>query len=86
MTVEKAVAHHWRKFKERYGLIGSHCENCRAYFYPTSIICPKCRRSGKVKEHKFSGNGKVFAHTTVRVAPEGFGAGSRFRRKRIGSH
>ncbi|UCD02644.1 MAG: Zn-ribbon domain-containing OB-fold protein [Candidatus Aenigmatarchaeota archaeon] len=72
MTTEKAVAHHWRKFKERYGLVGSKCESCKHYFYPTSIICPKCRRKGKVKEYKFSGKGQVFSHTTIRVAPEGF--------------
>jgi uncharacterized OB-fold protein len=72
MTTEKSVAHHWRKFKERYGLVGSHCQSCKAYFYPTSVICPKCRRKGKVSEYKFSGTGKVFSHTTIRVPPEGF--------------
>ena len=72
MTTEKAVAHHWRKFRERYNLIGSKCNSCNHYFYPSSTLCPKCRRGGKVAEHKFSGNGKVFSHTTIRVAPEGF--------------
>jgi uncharacterized OB-fold protein len=72
MPTEKAVAHHWRKFRERYGLIGSMCKSCNHYFYPSSILCPKCRRGGKIVEHKFSGRGKVFSYTTIRVAPEGF--------------
>lgn len=69
---EKAVAHHWRRFRERYGLVGSKCESCKHYFYPTSVICPKCRRGGKVSDYKFSGKGKVFSFTVVRVPPEGF--------------
>jgi uncharacterized OB-fold protein len=69
---EKAVAHHWRKFKDRYGLVGSFCENCKIYFYPTRKICPRCRRGGKTTEHRFSGKGKVFSYTVIRVPPEGF--------------
>jgi len=72
MTTEKAVAYHWRKFKERYGLVGSHCEKCDSYFYPARVICPRCRRQGKISEYKFTGKGTVFSYTTVRVAPEGF--------------
>ena len=72
MPTEKSVAHHWRRFKERYGLVGSKCENCGSYFYPSSVICPNCRRKGKVKEHIFTGKGKVYSFTTVRVAPEEF--------------
>jgi uncharacterized OB-fold protein len=72
MVAEKAVSHHWRKFKERYGLVGSYCKSCHAHFYPTSVICPKCRRGGKISEYKFSGKGKVFSSTVIRVAPEGF--------------
>ena len=72
MATEKAVAHHWRRFRERYGLIGSKCLSCNYHFYPTSVICPNCRRKGKIVEHRFSGKGKVFSHTTIRVAPEGF--------------
>jgi len=69
---EKAVAHHWRRFKERYGLVGSYCDSCRAYFYPVRHICPRCRRGGKMKEHRFSGKGKVFSFTIIRVPPRGF--------------
>jgi len=69
---EKAVAFHWRAFKERYRLIGSKCELCKRHFYPARIICPECRRKGKMNEYKFSGNGKVYSFTVIRTPPTGF--------------
>ena len=72
MATEKAVAHHWRRFSERYGLVGSRCTSCNHHFYPTSVICPKCRRKGKVAEVEFSGKGKVYSFTEVSSPPEGF--------------
>jgi hypothetical protein len=35
-------------------------------------ICPTCRRDGKPVPITFSGAGKVFTYTVIRVAPEGF--------------
>lgn len=72
MAREFAVPFHWRKFRERYNLIGSKCEHCNGYFYPPRDICPHCRRTGKVKEVRFSGKGKIFSFTVIRVPPEGF--------------
>lgn len=72
MPKEFAVPFHWRRFKERYQIIGSKCEHCGEYFYPKRIICPKCRRAGKLKEVKFSGKGKVLTYTIIRVPPDGF--------------
>lgn len=69
---EKAVAFHWRKFKERYSFIGSRCEHCNGCFYPARVFCPSCRRKGKLSEMKFSGKGKVHSFTVVRTPPEGF--------------
>ena len=69
---EKAVAFHWRAFKERYGLVGSRCSICNQCFFPARVICPECRRKGKMSEYKFSGRGKVFSYTVVRIPPEGF--------------
>lgn len=72
MTKEFAVPFHWRRFRERYQLIGSKCEHCKKSFYPIRVICPHCRRAGHMKEIKFSGNGKVFSYTIIRAPPEGF--------------
>ncbi len=72
MAKEFAVPFHWRRFRERYQLIGSRCEHCKKSFYPVRVICPKCRRAGHMKEVKFSGKGKVHSYTIIRVPPEGF--------------
>ncbi len=62
----------WRKQPERYLLIGSYCENCGRTYFPKRIICPKCRRAGKLKEIKMPWEGKIVSFTKVHVAPEGF--------------
>jgi uncharacterized OB-fold protein len=72
MTKEFAVPFHWRRFRERYRLIGSRCNHCKKSFYPIRVICPHCRRAGHVKDITFSGKGKVYSYTIVRAPPEGF--------------
>jgi len=69
---EYAVPFHWRKFRERYNFIGSKCTHCNRYFYPKRTICSSCRRAGKMEEVKFSGKGKIFSYTVIRVPPSGF--------------
>lgn len=66
------VALNWRKIRERYNLIGSECENCKTKYFPKRVICPKCRRAGKMKEYKFSGEGEILTYTTIHVPPNGF--------------
>ena len=72
MQEEKAVAFHWRSFKERYGMYGSRCEHCGKHFFPSRAICPDCRRKGKMKPFKFSGRGRVYSYTVIRTPPTGF--------------
>lgn len=62
----------WRRIRERYNLIGSKCETCGTYYFPTKHICKKCRRKGKIVRHKFSGKGAIFSFSTVTSPPEGF--------------
>ncbi|NOX71624.1 MAG: Zn-ribbon domain-containing OB-fold protein [Candidatus Micrarchaeota archaeon] len=69
---EFAVPFHWRNFKSRYNLIGSRCSSCGKYFYPERSICPICKRTVKMEKVKFSGKGRVFTYTVIRVPPEGF--------------
>jgi uncharacterized OB-fold protein len=69
---EKSVAFHWRAFRERYNLVGSVCESCKKHFFPGRVVCPHCRRKGKMTEHKFTGKGKVHSFTVIRIPPEGF--------------
>ncbi len=65
-------ARSWRRIKERYGLIGSKCENCGTHYFPVKHICKKCRRRGKVVRYKFSGLGSVYSFSLVASPPEGF--------------
>lgn len=58
--------------KERYMLIGNHCDNCDIDYFPIRKICPKCRRKGKLSERNFSGRGEIYSHTTVYAPPTGF--------------
>lgn len=72
MAKEFAVPFHWRRFRERYRLVGSKCEKCGKTFYPKRVICPKCRRGSHMKEYVFTGKGRVHSYTVIRVPPEGF--------------
>ncbi len=69
-----AVPAHWRKYKERYLLLGSKCETCGSIHFPLGNVCPNCRRAGKPKPVKLSRKGRVYSYTVIRAAPEGFEA------------
>ncbi len=62
----------WRLKKPRYNLIGTKCLKCKSVYFPPRNLCPKCRRSGNIREFKFSGKGKIISYTIIRTPPEGF--------------
>jgi len=62
----------WRAIPQRYNLIGTHCSNCNEYYFPPRNICPNCRRSAQMEEHKFKGTGTVVSCTTIYSATEDF--------------
>ena len=62
----------WRRFKNKYNLIGTKCTKCNACYYPPRIVCPTCRREGCIEDFEFSGKGKIFSFTIVRSGPQGF--------------
>ena len=62
----------WRRIRERYGLIGSKCEKCNTYYFPTRHFCKKCRRKGKIVRHKFSGKGTIYSFSLITAPPSGF--------------
>ncbi len=66
------IAATWRRMKHRYNLYGSKCENCRGVYFPPRIICPSCRRKGKMTDEKLSGKGKVITFSIVHAPPEGY--------------
>jgi len=67
-----SVARFWRKIPQRYNLAGTQCTTCGRYFFPPRNLCPDCRRAGKIREHRFSGMGKVVTYTVIRSASEQF--------------
>jgi len=66
------IALNWRKIPQRYNLIGTQCVTCETYYFPPRIICPKCRRKGKMDEYKFCGEGEVMSYTEIYSPPRGF--------------
>ena len=69
-----SVPSHWRRYKERYRLLGTKCEVCGSIFFPLTKVCPNCRREGKPVPLAFSGKGEVYTFTVVRVPLDGFEA------------
>ncbi len=62
----------WRRIPERYRLKGNRCANCSIYYFPPRIVCPKCRRKGKLETHYFKGTGKVYSFTEISSPATGF--------------
>jgi uncharacterized OB-fold protein len=69
-----SVASHWRRYKERYRLLGTRCENCGNIYFPFRKVCPHCRRDGKTVPFNLSGKGSVHTFTVIHVPSEGFEA------------
>lgn len=59
------VARFWRNIPQRYNLVGSKCETCGKTYFPERLICPHCRRNGKMVEVQFSGKGKVLTYSII---------------------
>ncbi|MEM0360254.1 MAG: Zn-ribbon domain-containing OB-fold protein [Candidatus Diapherotrites archaeon] len=70
MTVSAPM--NWRRIPERYRLKGTYCETCKTAFFPTRVVCPNCRRKGKLVEQEMPRTGKIHSYTRVHVGPTGF--------------
>ncbi len=66
------IAETWRRMKHRYNLYSTKCESCGGVFFPPRIICPTCRRKGKMADLKLSGNGKIITFSVIHAPPEGY--------------
>lgn len=67
-----SVPRFWRRLKNLYNLIGTHCKKCGGYFYPPRNMCPKCRRTGLIIPFKFQGAGEVVTYTIVHSAAKDY--------------
>jgi uncharacterized protein len=68
----KDLVRGWRHIPQRYNLIGSKCTHCGEVFFPKRVICPECRRKGKLEDMKFSGKGKIHTYSVVNSPTEDF--------------
>ena len=62
----------WRHIHQRYNLTGSKCLQCGNVFFPSRIICPECRRKGKLEELKFSGKGRIHSYSVINTPTDEF--------------
>ncbi len=62
----------WRRIPERYRLKGTKCVTCSSSYFPPRVVCPKCRRKGKLETVHFKGTGKIYSFTEISSAAEGF--------------
>ena len=69
---KQSVAIAWRKFKNKYRLVGTKCAVCGSLYYPPVKICSECRRNSNLEEYVFKEKGKIYSKTIVRSAAEGF--------------
>jgi len=70
--MKEAIPLTWRRIPERYRLLGVTCETCGKNHFPKRLLCPKCRRKGKMVEIQYAGKGKVYSFTEVSAPPAGF--------------
>lgn len=66
------VPRFWRRLKNLYNLIGTHCKKCGTYHYPPRTFCPKCRRKSLIESYKFAGLGEVQTYTIVHSSTKDF--------------
>ncbi|HIH16323.1 MAG TPA: Zn-ribbon domain-containing OB-fold protein [Candidatus Diapherotrites archaeon] len=67
---EESAVIRWRKYTDRYRLIGNACKACGETYYPAKEQCP-C--GGKeFAAQQFSGKGRLLTFTEVKAAPEVF--------------
>ena len=62
----------WRHIQQRYSLVGSKCNECGDVFFPSRVVCPNCRRKGKLEPFQFSGKGKIYTYSVIRSPPDDF--------------
>ena len=62
----------WRHIPQRYNLIGSKCLQCGTVFFPKRIVCPECRRKGKLEDINLSGTGKILTYSVIETPTDEF--------------
>lgn len=63
----------WRKFNNRYRLLGNECVDCKNRHYPPVQVCKKCHGTNLV-EYQYPNTGKLISWSKVMAVSKGFEA------------
>lgn len=61
----------WRKYKNRYRMVGSVCKDCGKKHYPPVMLCRRCG-SVNLIEYEFGSQAKLITWSIITSAPKGF--------------
>jgi hypothetical protein len=61
----------WRKFNNRYKIIGVQCQNCNKIYYPPVENCEQCGSSDLI-QREFIAKAKLITWSVVYAAQDGF--------------
>ncbi len=70
--MKESISLGWRRIPERYRLEGTKCQTCGTVYFPSRVICPKCRRKGKLEKIRLSGKGTIYSYTIIHAPATGF--------------
>ena len=63
----------WRKFRNRYRLLGNECLKCKARHYPPVFVCRSCG-GVEFKDFIYPPTAKLITWSKVHAGPKGFEA------------
>jgi uncharacterized protein len=61
----------WRRYPERYALIGNECVPCGKVYFPAKFHCLNCGSKELVKR-SMPTKGKIISFTKIHAGPNGF--------------
>lgn len=67
---EQSPIARWRKYNEKYRLLGNICATCQKKYYPSKYLCT-CG-STQFETYIFNGIGTLFSFTQITIAPACF--------------
>ncbi|MBU1119481.1 Zn-ribbon domain-containing OB-fold protein [Patescibacteria group bacterium] len=69
--MKKSVVAEWRRYEDRYRLMGSVCLLCKENFFPRVTHCVRCG-SSDVRDRLFLREGEIYSFSKIHVSPEQF--------------
>ena len=70
--VQGSPPHHWRKYAERYRLVGNRNAQSGEEFFPARTVDPSAGRKAKLEPAEMPREGKIVSWTQLFSGPAGF--------------